>query len=123
MRSLIDTAERTVDHTRSSLVDLGAQALKLTNSLRGIETRGVDSLLDHLGLQRRKGALGPAVWFAAGAVAAGAIFLLLAPESGKKLRDRIAQLWESRGEKEADPPTGGAPATPAVPNAQEQLAH
>jgi hypothetical protein len=123
MRSFIDTAGRTVDHSRSSLVDLGAQALKLTNSLRAIETRGVDSLLDHFGLQRRKGALGPAVWFAAGAVAAGAIILLLAPESGKKLRDRIAQLWESRGEKEAEAPPRVAPATPAVPNAQEQLAH
>jgi hypothetical protein len=79
---------------------LGAQALKLTNSLRAIETQGVDSLLDHFGLQRREGALGPAVWFAAGALTAGAIiFFLLAPESSKKLRDRIAQLWESRARR------------------------
>jgi hypothetical protein len=120
MSSFTDTAGRTVDHTRSSLVDLGAQALKLTKSLRAIETRGVDSLLDHFGLQRRNGALGPAFWFAAGAVTAGAIVLLLAPESGKKLRNRIAQLRGSRGEKEAQPPTRVAPATP---NAQELLAH
>lgn len=92
MSSFIHTAERAVDHTRSSLVDLGAEALKLTDSLRAIETRAVDSLLARFGLRRREGGLGRMVWFAAGAVAAGAIVFLLAPESGKGLRARILKL-------------------------------
>jgi len=120
MGSFIHTAGRTADQARSSLIDLGGQALKLRKSLRAIEARGVDSLLDGFGLQRRGGALGPAVWFAAGAVTASAIVLLLAPESSKKVRDRIAELWPSRGEKKAELPNGVSTVTP---NAHEELAH
>jgi hypothetical protein len=120
MSSFIHTTGRTADQARASLVDLGAQALKLTKSLRAIETRGLDSLLDRFGLQRRGGALGPVVWFAAGAVVASAFVLLLAPESGKKVRDRIAELWPSRGEKKAETPSR---ISPAAPNAHEEFAH
>jgi hypothetical protein len=123
MSSFFRTAERTVDHTRSSLIDLGAQTLKLIDSLRAIETRGVDSLLHGIGLRRRGGALGPIVWFATGAVTAGAVVFLLAPESGKKLRSRIVQLWESRGEKKAEPPTRVATAAPSNGGTQEEHAH
>jgi hypothetical protein len=120
MGSFIHTAERAVDHTRSSLADLGAEALRLTNSLRAIQTPGVGSLLGRFGLRRREGALGPMVWFAAGAVTAGAIVLLLAPESGKKLRARILQFWEaSRSEKETEPPATVATAAPAANGARE----
>jgi hypothetical protein len=121
MSFFIRTAGRTVDHTRSSLVDLGAQALKLTDSLRAIESRGVDSLLGRFGLQRRESALGRVMWFAAGAVTAGAIVLLLAPEAGKRLRGRIARLWESGGEKGAEPPASVV--TAAANGAQEEIGH
>jgi len=123
MSSFIDTAGRTVDHTRSSLVDLGASASKLTNALRAIENRGVDSLLAGFGLRRRGGALGPALWFVAGAATAGAIVFLLAPESRRKVRGRIAQLWQSRGEKEAAKPAKGAPAAQGGNGVQENVAH
>ncbi len=120
MSSFVQATGRTADQARSSLVDLGAQALKLTKSLRSIETRGLDSLLDRFGLQRRGGALGPVLWFAAGAVTASAIVLLLAPESSKNMRDRIAELWPSRGEKKAEPPSRISIDTP---EAREELAH
>ncbi len=107
----------------SSLVESGAQARRLTKSLRAIEARGVDSLLGHVGLRRRAGALGPVVCFTAGAITAGAIVFLLAPESGKRLRGRIVQLWESRGEKKAEPSAGAATAVPTVNGAQEERAH
>ena len=120
MNSFIHTVERAVDHTRSSLADLGGEALRLSNSLRAIETRGGDSLLARFGLRRRKGALGPMVWFAAGAVTAGAIVFFLVPESGKKLRARILQLWEeSRSEKETEPPARVATAAPPANGARE----
>ncbi len=123
MSSLFRTAERTVDHTRSSLVDLGAQTLRLIDSLRAIETRGVDSLLDRMGLNRRGGVLGPVVWFAAGAVTAGAIVLFLAPEAGKKLRNRVVQLWGSRGEKRTESaPARVATAAPSSNGTQEEPA-
>jgi hypothetical protein len=120
MSSFIRTAARAVDHTGSSLVDLGAEALRLTNLLRAIETRGVDSLLARFGHRRREGALGPMVWFAAGAVTAGAIVFLLAPESGKKLRARILRLWEkSRSEKETEPPARVPTTAPTANGARE----
>ena len=37
----------------------------------------------------------PALWFAAGAVVAGAAVLLLAPTAGKKVRQRIASFFEA----------------------------
>lgn len=123
MNSLIRTAQSTADQMLSSLVDSGAQARRLITSLRAVEARGVDSLLDHVGLRRRGNALGPVVWFVAGAITAGAIVFLLAPESGKRLRGRIVQLWESRGEKKAEPPAGVAAAVPTANGAHEELAH
>jgi hypothetical protein len=124
MSSLIRTAERTVDQTRSSIADLGAQALSLIDSLHAIESRGVDSLLHRIGHRRRGGALGPVVWLAAGAATAGAIVFLLTTASGKKLRGRIAELWQSRGEREARPPATVATAAPtANGGAEEGFAH
>ncbi|MGA7121015.1 MAG: hypothetical protein WBY94_13005 [Polyangiaceae bacterium] len=120
MSSFIHTTGRTADQARSALVDLGSQALKLTKSLRRIETRGLDSLLERFGLQRRGSALGPLAWFAAGAVAASAIVVLLTPESSKKVRDRIADLWAARAAKKAELPSRVSIATPG---AQESLAH
>ena len=36
----------------------------------------------------------PVLWFAAGAIAAGSVALLLAPVSGKQLRRRIAKMLD-----------------------------
>jgi hypothetical protein len=78
----------------------------------------LDSLLDRFGLQRRGGALVPAVWLAAGPVTASAIVLLPAPESSKKVRVRIAELWPSRGEKKELP----SRVSTATQNSHEELA-
>ena len=123
MSSVIRTAERAADRTRSSLADLGTQALKLVDSLRTMETRRMNSLLDRMGLQRRQSALRPALWFAAGAASAGAIVLLFAPESGKKLRDHFVQLLEQRGARGTEPPAEVAAATPASHGDEQELAH
>lgn len=120
MGSVIHTAEHAVDQTRSSLVDLGAQALKLVNSLKAAEGRSVDSMLHRIGLQRRDEAPTPLLWFAAGAIAAGAVVFMLAPESGKKLRGRIAELWESRGAHAAKP---GNVVTSKADGVEQNLAH
>ncbi len=116
MSSVTDTAEKAATHvthaatrTRASIVDLGAQALRLINDLRVAEVRGGDSLLRRVGLQRRESALRPLLWFAAGAAAGGAIVFVLAPTQGKKIREQIMKTIEERGEKrraahEAPPP-------------------
>jgi hypothetical protein len=123
MNSFIRTAERTADRTLSSLVDSGAYAHRLINSLRAIEAQGVDSLLGRVGLRRRAGALGPAVWFAVGALTAGAVVVLLAPGPGKKIRGRMVQLWKAQSDKRAKPPASVATAIPAGNGAREELAH
>jgi hypothetical protein len=78
MTRITDTSDRAMDHVeeaashaRATLLELSAQVGRIINSARKAEGRGIDALLDRLGLQRRQGALGPVVWFAAGAVAAG----------------------------------------------------
>ncbi len=96
MNSAVHTAGHAVDRTRSSIADFGVQALKLVNSLKAAEGRSMDSMLHRMGLQRRDEAMSPVIWFAAGAIAAGAIVFVLAPEAGKKVRARIVNLWESR---------------------------
>jgi gas vesicle protein len=63
------------------------------------------AVLDRLGLQRRQSALTPALWFAAGAVVAGAAVMLLAPTSGKKLRQRIASILDGEGQELASKAT------------------
>src|SRR5271170_7360710 len=63
-------------HVRGTLLDFSTQVLKLINRARDAEGRGVDAMLHGLGLERRRSALGPVLWFAAGAVAAGTAVLL-----------------------------------------------
>jgi len=85
-------------HARATLLDLSTQVMKLVNGAREAEGRGVDAVLDRLGLQRRSSALGPALWFAAGVVVAGTAVLLMTPTSGKKLRQRIASFLGGEAE-------------------------
>ena len=108
MSSVTDTAERavyrmkdTAAQTRSSFIELGAQALRLINDLRAAEVRGVDSVLGTLGLQRRESALRPVVWFVAGAAVAGAVVFFLAPTQGKKIRDSIKNAIDGTLHKSA----------------------
>ena len=93
-----DQVKSAADGTRSSLIELGVQALKLFNHVRAQETRYVDSALDHIGLQRRESALRPVLWFAAGAVVAGGAALVLAPSSGEMLRKRLIELLSTAGD-------------------------
>jgi hypothetical protein len=101
MTTISDTAEHATEqvkeaasHARARFFDFSTQVLKLVNGIREAQGRGTDTVLDRLGLQRQTGPLGPALWFAAGAVTAGAAVFLLAPTSGKKLRQRIARFFE-----------------------------
>jgi hypothetical protein len=82
-------AEQVSHAARASFVELAAQTLKLVNGIRAAETRGVTSLLGHIGLERRRSALVPVAWFAAGALVAGAVVVLMTPASGKAMRQRI----------------------------------
>jgi hypothetical protein len=90
-----DHATDAISHARAALLDLPGQMMKLVDSARDSERRGVDSLLDRMGLQRRQSAFAPVIWIAAGAVVAGAAAILLAPTSGKELRRRIASFLDS----------------------------
>jgi hypothetical protein len=103
MESVSNTADRATEHVkeaashaRTTLLDLSTQILKLVNSAREAEGRGVDAVLDRLGLERRRSALAPALWFAAGALVGGTTVLLASPVYGKKLRERIASFIDDR---------------------------
>jgi hypothetical protein len=124
MSSVADTAERaahqvkdTAAHTRASLLDLGAQALRFWNDMRTAELRGVDSVLGRIGLQRRASAPSPIVWFVAGAAVAGVVLFVLAPTQGKKLRERITGALHDRASKKAASATNGAAHAASEPNA------
>ena len=127
MSSVIDTTERAVRYTRGSLNEFGTQAQKLINSLGELETRGVDSLLDRFGLQRRESALRPVMWFAAGAVVAGVVVFALVPTARKNLRERIAHLFERQvgrePEQAANATNAPSPASPAGNGTAQQAAH
>ena len=83
-------------HTRGALLDLSVQVIKLLNSARAAEGRGVSSVLGWAGLRRRQSWIAsasmPAVGFVAGAAVAGGVVFLVASEPGKKLRQRIARF-------------------------------
>jgi len=103
MESVSNTADRATErvrevasHTRTTFLDLSTQVLKLINGAREAQGRGVDAVLDGLGLQRRRSALAPVLWFAAGAVVGGTALLMVSPVSGKKLRERIASFIDER---------------------------
>lgn len=60
--------------------------------LRGLESLDVDRALAYLGLQRERSLLGPAIgFFSAGVLLGVGIALMIAPESGRVTRQRIAQ--------------------------------
>jgi gas vesicle protein len=106
MRSISKTADEAMDQVKDtaasakgSLLDFGTQALKFINTLRVMEMRGADTVLDRIGLQRRESALRPVFWFAAGGLAVGAVALVLAPATGKDLRARIARLFDAGVDK------------------------
>jgi hypothetical protein len=87
-----EAATHTATRAKGNLMDFGTQVLKFVNNLRVMEMRGADNLLDRIGLQRQKSSLGPVLWFAAGAVTAGSVALVLSPTSGKELRRKIAKF-------------------------------
>jgi hypothetical protein len=95
MTTFSSTAEHATEQLKDTFVELSSQAMKLFNNLRDAEDRGMATVLDRLGLQRRQSAITPALWFAGGAIVAGAAVLLLAPTSGKKLRQRIAGILDA----------------------------
>jgi hypothetical protein len=97
----MDHVEDAASHARSTLLELSTQVGKVISGALTAEGRGVDALLDRLGLQRRESAFKPAVWFAAGAVAAGMAVLLMSPTSGKELRRRIASFLGNETETNA----------------------
>jgi hypothetical protein len=101
----VDQVKETVSSARSSLVDLGVQAMKFLDTVRSQEERALDSALEHIGLQRRQSSLRPMLFFVTGAIVAGSIALVLAPASGKKLRAKILDLLGAT--KNTDAPKTG----------------
>jgi hypothetical protein len=87
-----EQVKEAASHARTTFLDLSTQVMKLINGAREAEGRGVEAVLDRLGLQRRTSALGPVLWFAVGAAVAGTSVVLMTPTSGKKLRRRIARF-------------------------------
>jgi hypothetical protein len=94
MATISATADQATSHARATLLDLSTQIVKLINSARAAENRGVDALLHRLGLQRRSSALMPFLWVAAGAFVAGTAVFLVSPASGKRLRERIVSILD-----------------------------
>jgi Tfp pilus assembly protein PilN len=82
-------AEHVSHAARASFIELAAQTLKLVNGIRAAEARSMTSVLERIGLQRRRSSLVPVAWFAAGALVAGAAVVLMTPASGKAMRQRI----------------------------------
>jgi len=92
MSSISKTADHVAEQAKSatlmagaSLVDFGAQALRLFNNIREREP------LAHWGRRRQHRGPSPVLWFAAGAAVAGGALFLLAPR-GADLRARIGSL-------------------------------
>ena len=98
----VDQVKDTASSARGAVLDLGVQALKFLNTVRSEEYRLVGSALESVGLQRRESSLRPVLWFAAGAVLAGSAVLLLAPTSGRKLRNKILRVFGSTEEAATD---------------------
>ncbi|HEY4014982.1 MAG TPA: hypothetical protein VGM06_16680 [Polyangiaceae bacterium] len=82
--------------SRAGLDDFGTQVERTLNSWRNIERRGVDSLLDRMGLQRRPSILRPVLWAMAGAVLGGCVVHVLAPRAGETIRVGIEKLRQAR---------------------------
>jgi hypothetical protein len=82
--------------SRAGLDDFGTQVARMLTSWRAIERRGVDTLLDRMGLQRRQSVLRPIFWVTAGAVLGGCAVYVLAPRAGETIRISIDKLRQAR---------------------------
>jgi len=104
-------------HVGTSILELSTQVFRFINGVREAQGHGVEKVLHRLGVQRRPSAMGPVLWFAAGAVAAGTVVLLLSPASGKKVRQRIASFLGQQTDRNGKPADTVAPsvAEPEVP--------
>jgi hypothetical protein len=127
MTTISSTAEHATEHVRhaashagASLVELSTQALRFINGVREAQGRGVETVLGRLGLQRRQSALGPVLWFAAGAITATTAVLLLSPASGKKLRHRLASFFRKESETAT---TRAGTVEPRVPESEAPVGH
>jgi hypothetical protein len=108
---------------RVSFIDLGTQVLRLVNNLRDGDRQRFDSVLGRVGLYRRRGngALGPVLWFTAGAVVGGGAGILLAPSVGQGVRDRLSRLvgqLDSYGRKASAKGDGVVAAVKQVDNGE-----
>jgi hypothetical protein len=125
MTAITNTSDRAAEHLGEAVSHAKrvflAQIGKTLDGAREAEGRGIDALLDRLGLQRRESALRPAFWFATGAVAAGAmVALLMSTTSGKEVRRRIATFLGAKTDAgalrvEAVEPQAGRDASSAGP--------
>jgi hypothetical protein len=84
----LDHVKGAASGMHASLLDLGARAMTFLNATRSQRVRA----LEQIGFQRRRSALGPVLFFVAGALVTGSVALVLAPTSGKKLRAKIVGL-------------------------------
>ena len=65
---------------------------RIGHNVRARRDRAIDAMLRRLDLQQRQSAWVPLLWFAAGAVAGGALIYIFAPTSSGKLGERLIQL-------------------------------
>jgi len=81
--------------SRAGLDDFGTQVARMLSSWRAIERRGVDTLLDRMGLQRQTSFVRPVLWVAAGAVAGGCAVYFLAPRAGDTIRIGMEKIRQA----------------------------
>jgi YtxH-like protein len=75
----------------------------MSNMFRNVVSMGADDLLCALGLERRRRAMDhlftATTYFIAGAIVGSCAALLLAPTSGRALRNRLSEQLRSAGER------------------------
>jgi len=69
---------------------------RIGHDVRARRDQAIDALLRRMDLQPRQSALRPLLWIAIGGIAGAAIVYFMAPESGRKLRERLTKLSGER---------------------------
>lgn len=69
---------------------------RIGHDVRARRDQAIDALLRRMDLQPRQSALRPLLWLAVGGIAGALVVYFMAPESGRKLRERLANLTKER---------------------------
>ena len=69
---------------------------RIGHDVRARRDQAIDALLRRMDLQPRQSALRPLLWLAVGGIAGALVVYFMAPESGRKLRERLTKLTGER---------------------------